>query len=61
MKKVRSTHYTLALTFFFILWRKQLFWGVGDRQSKERESHRGKNTKSGGNAPTFSAFSRPKS
>jgi hypothetical protein len=30
-------------------------------ERRESESHRGKNTKTGGSDPTFSAFSRPKS
>src|SRR5216683_3158914 len=36
-------------------------WKPEKYETGERESHRGKNVKSGGSDPTFSAFSRPKS
>ena len=36
-------------------------WKPAKSETGESESHRGKNVKSGGSDPTFSAFSRPKS
>src|SRR6266849_3367800 len=36
-------------------------WKPEQYETGESESHRGKNVKSGGSDPTFSAFSRPKS
>ena len=36
-------------------------WKPEKYETGESESHRGKNVKSGGSDPTFSAFSRPKS
>ncbi len=61
MQKVRTTHSTFVFTCFFTLWREQFLSGESDAEGNASKSHRGKNTKSGGSVPTFSAFSRPKS
>jgi len=61
VKKVRTTHSTFVFTCFFTLWREQFLLGESDAERNASKSHRGKNTKTGGSDPTFSAFSRPKS
>jgi hypothetical protein len=61
VKKVKTAHFSFPFSSFFTLWREQFVSGVRDGKRSESESHRGKNSKSGGSDPTFSAFSRPKS
>src|SRR5215472_14736400 len=61
LKKVETTPFSFFFCTFFSLWCKQFLFGVGDAEHGEGKRRRGKNTKSGGSDPTFSAFSRPKS
>jgi hypothetical protein len=52
VKKVRTTRFRMTFWKFFSPWLEQFLCGVGDRERSERESHRRKNTKTGGSDPT---------
>jgi hypothetical protein len=60
VKKVKTMLCTFVFSRFCTLWETYSSEGKGDKRKHQEKSSLGKNTKSGGSDPTFSASRRPK-
>jgi hypothetical protein len=61
VKKVKTMLCTFFFSRFRTLWETYSSERKGDKRKHQEKSRLGKNTKSGGSDPTFSASRRPKS